>query len=539
MSNLNLNAVAAILCLETLCGCIRSTVGQYIYKYYLQMYSSSTTPMSFNSSSNSDVHNLSTINHDTNCRTNVHIVTSGAQTWAQQRSANLFFWIDLSNGIPIIIATYILGVYTPRLGIRLVATLPMSGLALQISIWLAIIYFHLSDYWWIIGSIIVGLSGSASVLIFVLHLIVTDCTTESERSSRFVLLGAITTGLSAVASFMIGYYIKWRGFTDLFWIALILQLLSIVVGLRFIKPSHFIVKNSAPLESRNPSLPSSTVWTEFFEVFTIFSFNRRPRKKSISLYLTLLSFALYTFTSSSMSVLLWYLLSAPFCWSSEEIGNYTALSSIASAILRLLGIEAFTKLGAGDPFICTISHILFSSSVIWMAFAQHNWAIYITLLITPFTTYQGSLTWSMISKWLEPHERSHAFTFVTETYVIMLAVGGSFFNWLYARTIVNHRSFTFVLAASLNVIPFILNIYLMLVTRKLAADDKITQLIETDSDITQLLEADSNMTQSFEENLNSMPLIETDVDTALSQSQLSRSDSLKVRFIHQSQTISL
>ncbi|CAF4420583.1 unnamed protein product, partial [Adineta steineri] len=124
---------------------------------------------------------------------------------------------------------------------------------------------------------------------FVLHLIVTDCTTESERSSRFVLLGAITTGLSAVASFMIGYYIKWRGFTDLFWIALILQLLSIVVGLRFIKPSHFIVKNSAPLESRNPSLPSSTVWTEFFEVFTIFSFNRRPRKKSISLYLTLLS----------------------------------------------------------------------------------------------------------------------------------------------------------------------------------------------------------------------------------------------------------
>ncbi|CAF3744685.1 unnamed protein product [Rotaria socialis] len=304
-----------------------------------------------------------------------------------------------------------------------------------------------------IASIVVGLSGSGSVLIFVLHLIVTECTTESERSSRFVLLGAITTSISAVASFVIGYYISWRGFTDLFWIALMLQLMSIVVGLRFINPSQFIVGTSATLECKNDCLSSSPsannvyirkpskLWAEFFEVFTVFAFNRRSRKKSISLYLTLLAFAVYIFTSSSMSVLLWYLLSVPFCWSSKEIGNYSAVSAVASAVLRLVGIEALTKLGA----------------IVWTAFAQHNWAIYVTLLISPFTMYQGSLTWSMISKWLEPHERSHAFTFVTETNVIMIAAGGSFFNWLYARTIVHNRKFTFLLAAGLNIIPFILN----------------------------------------------------------------------------------
>ncbi|CAF4595091.1 unnamed protein product [Rotaria sp. Silwood1] len=471
MSNLNLYAVGAILCLETLCGCIRSTVGQYVYRFYLQTYPHSMiiAPHYSNDSSNTDAHHLTTINNNTNCTTNGHIVTSGAQAWAQQRSANLFFWIDLSNGIPVIIATYLLGVYTPRLGIRLVAMIPMSGLSIQISIWLAIIYFHLADYWWIIASIIVGLSGSGSVLIFVLHLIVTSCTTERERSSRFVLLGAITTSLSAVASFAVGYYIAWRGFTDLFWVALVLQLLSIVVGLRFIKPSHFIVETSATSRCRNHSVELSTnannvhirepskAWTEFFEVFTVFTFNRRSHKKSISLYVTLLAFAFYTFTSSSMAVFLWYLLGVPFCWSSKEIGNYSALSSIASAVLRVLGIEALTRFGASDPFICVISHILFCGSAIWIAFAQHNWAIYVTLLINPFTTYQGSLTWSMISKWLEPHERSHAFTFVTETHVIMMAAGGSFFNWFYAHTVVYNRSFTFLLAAGLNAIPFILN----------------------------------------------------------------------------------
>ncbi|CAM2702332.1 unnamed protein product [Rotaria socialis] len=410
-----------------------------------------------------------------------------------------------------------------------------------------------------IASIVVGLSGSGSVLIFVLHLIATECTTESERSSRFVLLGAITTSISAVASFVIGYYISWRGFTDLFWIALMLQLMSIVVGLRFINPSQFIVETSATLECKNDCLSSSPsannvyirkpskLWAEFFEVFTVFAFNRRSRKKSISLYLTLLAFAVYIFTSSSMSVLLWYLLSVPFCWSSKEIGNYSAVSAVASAVLRLVGIEALTKLGASDPLVCAISHILFCGSVVWTAFAQHNWAIYVTLLISPFTMYQGSLTWSMISKWLEPHERSHAFTFVTETNVIMIAAGGSFFNWLYAPTIVHNRKFTFLLAAGLNIIPFILNIYLLLVTRKLAAEDNITRLMEIDSDVTQLLERDTNMAQDLEEDLNGIPLMKTDEGTASGQFQplfddsidANPSGSLNLRFISRSRTSNL
>ena len=88
--------------------------------------------------------------------------------------------------------------------------------------------------------------------------------------------------------------------------------------------------------------------------------------------------------------------------------------------------------------------------------------------------------------------------------------------------------------------------YLLLVTRKLVADDKIAQLMETDSDLTQLLEADSSMTQCLEENLNVMPLIEADIDTALSHFQPLSGDSigvpsgsLKIRFIHRPQTSSL
>jgi hypothetical protein len=40
----------------------------------------------------------------------------------------------------------------------------MFGTSIQLAIWLAIIYFHLADYWWYIASFAVGLSGSNYVL---------------------------------------------------------------------------------------------------------------------------------------------------------------------------------------------------------------------------------------------------------------------------------------------------------------------------------------------------------------------------------------
>ncbi len=163
-SNLNIYAVGTIACLQSLCSSILSILGQYIYRFYLKNYPilSNMTLISVNNSSQSSI--LPTMNKAITCGKDLDITTSQDQIWAQQRSADLFFWIDLSNGIPVIIMTYILGLYTPKLGVRFVALLPMSGIAIQLTIWLTIIYFNLSEYWWIIAAIIVGLTGSIGIL---------------------------------------------------------------------------------------------------------------------------------------------------------------------------------------------------------------------------------------------------------------------------------------------------------------------------------------------------------------------------------------
>jgi hypothetical protein len=304
----------------------------------------------------------------------------------------------------------------------------------------------------------------------VISLIITDNTQERNRSSRFVLFEAMTTAVNAIVTFVIGYYIEWRGFTDLYWISLSLQTLSIAIVI------FFINKNSPPKNESNTSLLSSsssengvniqikksqsfkTHCKKCFIIFTVFGFQNRSRKKSISLLLTLFAYIFYLLAYSAYASFLWYLLNVPFCWSSEDIGNYTAITSISCAIFSLLGMKFLTRIGANDIVICTISHLCYATASLWNAFAKHPWQLYAGLITFPFADYQNSLTLPLISKWLEPRERIYAFTFVAELNTIVISFADSFFNWIYARTVSNYQNFTLLMSVGFSLVAFILNL---------------------------------------------------------------------------------
>ncbi len=294
-----------------------------------------------------------------------------------------------------------------------------------------------------------------------MNLIITENTIENERSSRFVHLNAMQTGLSAIATFGIGYYIIWRGFNDLYWMALSLQILAMFIVILFFKsPDNNNHDERTPLlSSTDDELQetSSINCSYFLQVFTVFQLNRRSTKKSISLFLTLFANIFYILAATCFAPFLWILLSTPFCWTSKDVGNFSALGAISSAIFSLVGMQILTYIGTSDAIICVISHMLYGAGCLWFAFARYSWQLYIGLFINSFSGYQGSLTTSMMSKWLEYHERNYAFTFVTEINTIISTFGNSFFNWIYARTVENYRNLTLFIAAGLCIIPFILN----------------------------------------------------------------------------------
>ncbi|CAF4485730.1 unnamed protein product [Rotaria sp. Silwood2] len=487
MSDVSIYVIASILCLQILITCLNSTVGQYIYGFYLETY-----PNSSNKTSNyttisiyDSFYSFNQINNETNqCLQSDISPNKDAQAWAQQHSADLFFWTNLMSSCPVIIMTYILGLYTPKLGKRFVLIIPMLGTASQTAIWLSIIYFHLSELWWYISAFLVGLSGSTGLLGLTLNLIITENTLENERSSRFVRLGAMQTALAAIATFIIGYYILWRGFIDLYWLSISLQIVSIIIVISLFKRVDTnLDERTHLLSSINGQFKetSSNNCNNLLKICIAFKSNQRSKKKTISLYLTLFSNIFYALAVISLSPFLWFLLNKPFCWTSKDIGNYSALAAISSAILSLLGMQLLTYIGASDAIICAISHMFFCLISLWNAFARHGWQLYAGLLISGFSGYQGSLTLSMMSKWLEFYERNNAFTFVTEINTIISTFGSSFFNWLYARTVVNHRNLILLIAAGLSIIPFILNICLFFITRKMPDEDAL-RLSQTDTE---------------------------------------------------------
>ena len=137
-----------------------ATLGQYIYASFLQLH-----PNSSNVTKTVSFTIVRSLISSADCPANtIHSSDSDAQLWAQQQSADLFYRIGLWSSCPMVVMTYLLGIYTPTLGRRLVLFIPMCGTAVQLSLWLAIIYLHLPDYWWCIASFVVGLSGSSSVL---------------------------------------------------------------------------------------------------------------------------------------------------------------------------------------------------------------------------------------------------------------------------------------------------------------------------------------------------------------------------------------
>ncbi|CAF0728906.1 unnamed protein product [Adineta ricciae] len=465
------------MCLQTLYYYLASSIGQYIYNYYLTTYNPSavgsfqtlesvsgmTTSLSYNKEFNQCKHRSS---------------SAPAQQWAQQQSSNLFFYQTVAASAPTIAMTYILGLYTHQLGRKFVLILTMFGNVLQYVIWLFTIHYRLPDYWWYIAAFVSSLVGGGNVSGFILNLIITDSTEESERTSKFLYIGVVCTAVGAFISLVIGFWIEYRGFIDLYWTALFLQLLTIFIVYRYMKSDSFV-----PVLSNNSSHYKKKIdskCSQLIEICTVFTprHTYRSRKRSLSLIITLIAFIFHILASLAFSVpFLWFQLNYPFCWSAKEIGYYNTVSSIIWCIGSVVGLKFLTYTRYSDAVICCISHIFFVMSALWTSQAYYNWQLYAGLLISPFTSYQGSLTYSIISKWLEPSEINSAYTFITEISTILNVFGNSFFNYLYSVTVSRSRNFLILVAAGLGLIPLVLNCFLYFVTKNLPdnSDNRITE----------------------------------------------------------------
>lgn len=171
------------------------------------------------------------------------------------------------------------------------------------------------EYWWLIAAFLSSLAGGGNVSTFILNLIITDSTEESERTSRFLWISTLCTAVSAIASLLIGFWIEYRGFLDLYWTALFVQLLTIIIVHYCMRPQSL-----PPVSTSSIRDIKNSKYEQLIQICTVFSpkHTYRSRKRSISLIITLIAFIFHCLASLAFVVpFLWFQLNYPFCWSGK------------------------------------------------------------------------------------------------------------------------------------------------------------------------------------------------------------------------------
>ncbi len=112
--------IVIILSLQIIYNCILSVIGQYIYGYFVKTYPGIPSGNGTNLS-------LFTIgdlrlNEETCTANSTANPNNSAQAWAQQRSVDLIFQTTLWRAFPVIIITYLFGLYASYLNRRLICS---------------------------------------------------------------------------------------------------------------------------------------------------------------------------------------------------------------------------------------------------------------------------------------------------------------------------------------------------------------------------------------------------------------------------------
>lgn len=148
--------IVTLLSLQTVYNSLVSTYGQYVYEYFLDQYSQNQTISS---------NRLLKDSVSDKCKKNTSdLVNDSSEIWAQEKSADLIFQATLWRAFPVIIVTYIVGIYGTHWNRHIVLIVSIVGNTLHVIVIEGIIYLKLAEYWWFISALIAGLSGGTNVI---------------------------------------------------------------------------------------------------------------------------------------------------------------------------------------------------------------------------------------------------------------------------------------------------------------------------------------------------------------------------------------
>ncbi|KAL2094299.1 hypothetical protein ACEWY4_009018 [Coilia grayii] len=407
-------------------------VQQYVYRRLWRDLTNSSYPVSDNSSRCAPTNGS---NHS-------------SQHEEVQRAASLFsLYSELFSMIPSLIVTLILVSYSDQRGRKVTIILPMVGSLVYVLSFLAVSFFELNLYLLVVASFVSSLFGGIGTLLGGCFSYIADrCEDGKEKTLRMAGVDMVIGLLSGVASISTGYFLRATGFNWPFLTSALAQLVNLLYAVFFLAESRVI-------ENQGEVSCGMAVRRLVKGVQQIFSGGSRNRNYLLGLLITI--FSLYTFADfGGLSMITLYELNEPLCWSEILIGYGSAISTTVF-LTSFVGVAVLSHC-LPDVAVVFIGMLSLCGGLIFVAFAKTTLLMFLVRIPMMFAVMPFPVMRSMMSKVVSKADQGALFACVAFLESLSSNIGLAVFSSIYAITVAWHPGFTFLLAASLCIIPMMM-----------------------------------------------------------------------------------
>ncbi|NXJ12430.1 S46A3 protein, partial [Odontophorus gujanensis] len=394
-------------------------------------------------------YNTTAISSDnsSHCVQNKSSPTYVMQKGVQEKTSLFNMQLDLTGAIPSLIVAFIIVANGDRQGRKKSLVLPSIG-ALISNIFLTIIsYFSLSTSILFVVTFISGLFGSMATFLGGGFAYVADqCHDEKQKTARIAVVDLIFGIVSGLAGLSSGYILRELGFTWTFVSASLLHVVNIIYIIFFLQDTVDV----SVFQQQTPLSYKEFLKETFSGVYILFK--TAPSKKRILIVMLLFIFMSYLFTVfGGTSLFTLYELDEPLCWNEVYIG-YGAAAFTSVSLTSFLGVYLFSKC-LKDIYIVFIGIFSYIGGIVMAAFAKTTLLMFLVRVPSLLCLMPLPVLRSMLSKVVLPSEQGAVFACIACLEVVMGTISLSAFNVIYAATVAWFSGFSFLLSASLCLIP--------------------------------------------------------------------------------------
>jgi len=371
----------------------------------------------------------------------------------QAESSNFNTILTVAHLIPAVVTTLFLGHWSDFVGRRMLMLLSITGSTLMAFTMLLVSATHASLYWLVLGSLIDALTGGTSGIIVAVYTYISDITTAKNRTLRMVLIEAGQGIGMLIATSSTGYAIRNLGYTYACLIMLSGHALNAIYILFFLKESLRKKKDA--------------VYVSLFSMKHLVStknllFCGADKRRMYRLWLCMGFLGIFFMVKIGCGmVTTLYLLGQPLCFDSVEIGLYSALSVTVEFFGGAMMMKVLIKCFGGvdrDSLVLIWSAVGGVAANILMGFALSPVIVIFVPVVSILVCLGMPLVRSIASKMVARDEQGALFAGLAPIQQIMLAIGASLFNTIFAQTVDIYQGFVFFVCAVMFVIPLVLAI---------------------------------------------------------------------------------